>query len=299
MKATTHTEVYRRFEGELLRRPFRPWILAISALRLGFKRKLPALLLFTPVGIHAVVNCFKVYLGYLALTEQFLGDDPRATLGAAALQQVLGSGLENVLEFLQGSSVFGLLVVSWYGAGLIAEDRRLGANLLYFARPLTRFGYLSGKFLAACLFGALATVVPTLLICGMASFASPEWSFLKQEWRSILEALAFAMAWVATVSVVVLAISSVVKRKTHALIGIVGFVMVLGGVGEAMAELTRDPRFELLDVFGNFARIGRWLLLDQVDERVGIEAPLLVVGAVWVAAVTVLLARVRKMEVVA
>ena len=53
MKASTHTEVYRPFEGQLLTRPMRPAVLAWSGIRLGFRKKLPAFLLFTPPTVNA------------------------------------------------------------------------------------------------------------------------------------------------------------------------------------------------------------------------------------------------------
>ena len=59
MKATTHTEVYRRFDGELRQRPLRSVTLAWSGIRIGFKKKLPMLLLFIIPG--------TVY-GYVAKT---------------------------------------------------------------------------------------------------------------------------------------------------------------------------------------------------------------------------------------
>ena len=291
MRATTHTEVYRRFEGELNPVPLRPLVLAMSGIRQGLKRKLPMLILFVPVAITTIVNAFKVYLG-------FTGDDPGAAMGATMLQQVLGDTVDNLLGFLQASSFFGLLVVAWYGAGLIAEDRRLGANLLYFARPITRFGYLFGKFLTAFLIGSMATVIPCLVICTIASFSSPEWSFLKEEWTSILGAVAFASFWTATIALLVLTVSCLVQRKTHALVGIVGLVVLSGGVSEVLSHLARDARFELLGLFQNFNRIGAWLLKGEVDSDIGIQSVLLVVAALWVAMLAILSVRVKRMEVV-
>ena len=46
MKAATHTEIYRPFKGRLLARPMRALVLAWSGVRLGFRKQLPALLLF-------------------------------------------------------------------------------------------------------------------------------------------------------------------------------------------------------------------------------------------------------------
>ena len=77
--------------------------------------------------------------------------------------------------------LFALLATAWYGSGLFCEDRRAGAHQLYFARPITRLDYFLGKFLVAAFFGACAILVPALVICLVASFSSPEWSFLKEE----------------------------------------------------------------------------------------------------------------------
>jgi hypothetical protein len=299
MKASTHTEVYRRFDGSLARWPLRPCVLAFSALRQGFKRKLPALLLFAPLAIATIINAFKVHLGYSLASADVVGDDPRMRLGGAFLQEVLGKTVHNILEFLDVTSVFGLLVVTWYGAGLIAEDRRLGANLLYFSRPLTRVGYFGGKLLATFTFGALATLWPCLVICSVASFSSPDWSFLIEEWDAILASMALCAIWTITVSLIVLAISSIVRRKTHALVGVIGVVMLSSVVGGVLSNLAKDRRFSLLSLFDNSSRLGRWLLLDQVDSVLGIRSTLLVIAALWVACSTVIASNLRRMEVVA
>lgn len=299
MKASTHTEVYRRFEGSLARWPLRPCVLAFSALRQGFRRKLPALLLFAPVAIGTIVAAFKVHLGYTLASEEVAEQDPRLRLGGAVLQQVLGETVTNILEFLEFTSLFGLLVVAWYGSGLIAEDRRLGANLLYFSRPLTRAGYFAGKLLATFVFGAFATLWPCLVICSVASFSSPDWSFLITEWDAILASMLLCVIWTLTVSLIVLAVSSVVRRKTHALVGVVGLVMLSSGMGGVLRELTRDARFGLMILFENSSRLGDWLLLGRVDHQLGIQSTWLVFAALWVACATVIGANLRRMEVVA
>lgn len=297
MKATTHTEVYRRFDGQLARWPLRPWVLATSALRGGFKQRLPALLLFAPIAISMIVHSFKVHLSYTM--PELMGEDPRAQLGGAMVASVLGRAVENVLSFLEIDAFFGLLVIAWYGSGLIAEDRRLGANLLYFSRPLTRFGYLGGKFLAAFVFGALATTVPALEICSVAAFSSENWAFLREEWDAVLAAIGLTMIWSATVAIVVLTISSLVKRKTHALVGIVGLIVLTAGTGNGLRELMRDQRFTLLDLFANFSRLGDWMLRGEVDPDMGIAPTLYVLAALWVACLAILGSRLRRMEVVA
>ena len=298
MKATTHTEVYRNFEGELRPRPLRFLTIAWSGIRLGFRRKLPAFLLYAPVIISCIVSCVMVHLSFAMQSEDLGG--PSAQLGRAMIAEQLGSVLDNIFLYIQNTAFFALIAVSWYGAGLISEDRRLGANLLYFARPITRLDYLLGKFLSAAAFGALALVVPCMMVCSIASFSSPDWSFLTEEWDKILKIMLFSSLWVATVTVVVLAVSSMVSRKTLALVGVVGFVVLSAGVSEAFAEIFNENRFTLFSLFQNFERLGAWILdRPNVGDSVGVESTLWALGSLWAVCLLILTNRVRKMEVVA
>lgn len=301
MKATTHTEVYRRFEGELRRHPLRPLTIAWSGIRSGFKRKLPALLLYLPVGIGCIIAAFRVHFMFTLQSGELLSsDDPRAAMAQGAVAQVLGDVVDNIFLYIQSTAFFALIAVAWYGAGMIAEDRRLGANLLYFSRPITRFDYLAGKFLSAAAFGVLALTIPCLVVCGIACFSSPEWSFLTQEWTTILLVLAYSLLWVATVTVVVLAVSSMVNRKTMALVGVVGFVFLTGAVSKALARLFGDRRFSLLSLFDDFQRVGEAMFGRLDGERqISVEASVYALLALWVVCLAVLAHRVRKMEVVA
>src|SRR6188508_2919932 len=96
--------------------------------------------------------------------------------------------------------LFALLAVAWYGAGVLAEDRRLGAHLLYFARPLTRLDYFLGKFLTVAFFGALASLVPGLFICLVAAWSSPKWSFIREESDVLWQTCAYASIWIVVTS---------------------------------------------------------------------------------------------------
>ncbi|MEZ5974230.1 MAG: hypothetical protein R3E96_05155 [Planctomycetota bacterium] len=60
-------------------------------------------------------------------------------------KQLLGDVSEAIYRFLQVNQFLALLVIAWYGSALIAEDKRLQANLLYFARPVTPLRYILGK----------------------------------------------------------------------------------------------------------------------------------------------------------
>ena len=53
--AQIHTEVYRRFQGELRSHPFRFWPILTSGIRSNVKKKLPLMLLYLPVVIATVI----------------------------------------------------------------------------------------------------------------------------------------------------------------------------------------------------------------------------------------------------
>ncbi|MFT5154217.1 MAG: ABC-type transport system involved in multi-copper enzyme maturation permease subunit, partial [Planctomycetota bacterium] len=177
MKATTHTETYRPFKGELRTSPFRFLTIGWSGIRHGFKRKLPLLLLFAPTTISGIIACVFVHLKFTAEAGS-LGDEARGIAMIAALSGQLSEVASMITEYIVNVRFFALLAIAWYGSGLIAEDRRVGAHLLYFSRPITRLDYLLGKLTAAAFYGAWAILSPALLICLTACFSSPEWSFL-------------------------------------------------------------------------------------------------------------------------
>ena len=181
MKAATNLEVYRPFAGSLSHSPRAPIALWKAGLRVAFRRRLALLVLLAPPAIATVIFSFVVYTRY-ALEQ---GTTPEALGGDSVIGQMAGSMMRDAAEealsvrrqiaiFHLSMSAFTLLLVAWYGAGLVADDRRSGAHLLLFARPLTKWGYVLGRFLHVATFGALGALAPTLVVCSIATFASPE-----------------------------------------------------------------------------------------------------------------------------
>lgn len=304
MKASTHTEVYRRFEGEHLARPLRALVLARAGVRLGFKRRLPALLLYTPIAIACIIVSFKVHFSFGMASGEMLGEvsgTPQGLLLGAKLAEILGDTVQNIFQFQQNVAKFVLVLMAWYGSGLISEDKRLGANLLYFSRPLTRLEYLGGKFLALSWFGYLALLLPCLVICFVAAFSSPDWSMLREEWETIPKVILFSFLWVSTMSIVVLTLSSLTDRRTHALVGATGMVYGASAVAALLARIMRDARTTTFDLFLNMERVGESIFGVTLirDRVVSTDTSLAALALLWVVCLFVLSERVRKLEVVA
>jgi ABC-2 type transport system permease protein len=254
------------------------------------------LLYFMP-AIWSIIFSFNVYMKYAALSGSDLAIPSGLKRG---LLRMAGSAIEvsdQVDGFFNISRFFAILVISWYGGGLLADDRRLGAHLLWFARPLSRIDYLLGRLLTVLFFGAMATLVPGLLICATAAFNSPEWEFVVQEPRVILGTVAFAAILVVSLGLLVLAISSLSARKAFALLGIFGILMISDALARVLHRVLQDDDWRMISLVTNFRRIGWWLLDRQpfFDWPVGRSFALLSGLAVLCSAV--LWRRVRSWEV--
>lgn len=299
MKAETHTEVYRTFDGELLTSSWLSfWPLSVSGIRLAYRKKLPHLLLFAPAWMMGVVQAFLVHLKFSAESGSF-GPQARQAMALTALTQQLLEVSSLIVQYTVNVRLFALLAIVWFGAGLIAEDRRLGAHQLYFARPLSRLQYLLGKFVVAATFGAKAMLGPALLIIGTAAFSSPEWSFLTEQWDVVLGTLGFCLLWITAMTSLVLLTSSLVDRKTHALAAAFGSLFLTEGASNVIAQITGDEGWRVLSFLTNFEAIadhifGRPLRFDWPPSL-----SYAIVAGFILLSLALVFRRLRRLEVVA
>jgi hypothetical protein len=303
--ASTHTEVYRRFDGDISRHPLRFLPLFLSELKVATRKKLPLAILYLPLLIGTVIACFAVYAKFM-LDGAIGGAKPTSfqeAMAVSAVSTMATSLLEVralVLQYFVVTTGFALLATTWYGSGLICEDRRVNAHLLYFARPLTRLDYFLGKFCTAAFFGALGVFVPGFLICTMAVVASPDFSFLTEQGDVFVGMAIFSTLWIGTITTFVLAVSSVAPKRVFAMVGVIGFMMLGDGVAAAAAMVGDVPVFRYLGLGGNLGVVGKWLLSrpgtampdDLVPSALG-------VGVMLVLSLVVIARRLRKMELAA
>ena len=298
--ARTDTQVYRPFRGTLATTPFGFTALARAGIAAATKKKLPLVILYGPPAIATVIFSFVVYARFsleAGVTPEALGGASAVSLVAARFAETLIQVREQIVLFHFAMSLFTLLVIAWFGAGLIADDRRLGAHLLYFARPLSRTGYVAAKFLTLFFFGGIAAIAPGIVICLVATFASPDFAFLRKEGSLIPRTLLFGALWAVVWGSVMLAISSLFVRKTFALVASFAFFMITTAMSVVLANLQQDDRLLTLSLEMNMQRIAMWML-DGPTARLhwDVRLSFAVVVAITVAAWSILCARVRKLE---
>lgn len=307
MKAEANLEVYRPFAGTLEESPRAAVALWKAGLRVAFRRRLALVILLAPPSIAAVIFSFVVYTKY-ALEQ---GVTPEALGGSGVIGQMAGTMVKDlarealaarklIVDFHLAMSGFSLLLVAWYGSGLICEDRKSGAHLLLFARPLTRRGYVLGRFLTVATFGAFGAIAPTLLVCTVATFASPDWSFLRFEGMVIVKTILFGAAWVTSVAAFVLAVSSLATRKMFALAGTFGAVFGLTAVATLLARVQHERAWFAVSPAMSWGRIANDVFkVSERSARWDASLAYLSVSVLFVLSCAVIAWRVRRMEAVA
>jgi hypothetical protein len=143
-------------------------------------------------------------------------------------------------------------------------------------------------------------VVPGVVICTVASFASPDWSFVREEGDVIWKMLVFSVLSLLTFSSITLAVSSLCQRKSHALAGSLGFFLLMQGVAALLWSLQRDRSWLVLSPFGSLRRVAAGLF--DLNRTLGMRTDwslsgswAMVLGLILVSSL-IIFWRVRAME---
>lgn len=296
MKATTHAELYRPFRGQLRRSPQTALVLARSGIRTAYRAKWPLLLFAVPI-IQMIVQSFLVYFAFSMKSELTSEMGVKEKLVGAALMEAFGNVEKQIVGLLNVTQFFTMVVLAWYGAGLIADDRRLKAHLLYFARPVSQTGYILGKLLVVGFYGSLAIVVPATVVLVVAGFSSPDWAYLRERGDRVLLVELYALLWVMIHALGILAISSLTKRKIYALVAAVGFFILTNAIAVFLNETLDDSRWLMMSMIGNFGALANeWLGVREDDISWPVEHTYYVLAGVALTFLAILYRQVGKME---
>lgn len=273
---------YRRYEARAALRGVRFWPITREALRLLLARR-AFLGLLAVAWVPFLVRMVQVYV-----ITRF----PEAGRVLPVNAQLFGTFLNQQLGFVILLSVFG-------GAGLVSNDLRTGAVLVYLSRPLTRRDYVLGKLGVLLALNLSATLAPALLLYLLSLGLAPDtfllWSLAWVAPGIVLHSLLLSLV----MGLLALGVSSL---STSARVAGVGFFGLLLGLDLARGLLWvsyRSPLSALVSVEGSLRSVGNALF--GITER-GLQAPwpaatvvlaLLVAGCLWVLRV-----RVRAVEVV-
>jgi ABC-type transport system involved in multi-copper enzyme maturation permease subunit len=261
------------------------WVIARRGIAQGFRSRWMILLLVA-TWIPAFIKMVIIYLKLKAgdLIDAFSGGwgsiDPQ---GFLAFQEQ------------QRWAIF--VVLALVGAGLIANDRRDNGLSLYFSRPLGLKSYIGGKGAVILFFYFMVTLFPAYFLCLFSFFIAPEATGLDLLLLTPLRTTVYCLLSGASISLVLLAFSSLGTRSLFVMVWWAILVMgteAFGAIGKGFHSAT----LQAVNFLGNYHNAGA--ILFDADRRLGVSGwvSLLIVLALTGWAVWTLRRRIRPVEVV-
>lgn len=196
---------------------------------------------------------------------------------------------------------FALAVAAWIAPRLVSFDLADNALPILLSHPISRFGYVLGKFSALFAFLSLVTWIPCLLLFAYQGYSSPHaWILANLGIAGGL--LAGSLLWIVFISILGLAVSAWVKWRVVATGAIFAVTFVPAGVGGVITAILRTKWGFLLNVPFMMTELWDRLIGEQRNvhpERV-LPIPAIVIMLLLACGVCALMlnARIRGREVV-
>ncbi len=273
---------YRRYEARSPLHQVRFWPITREALRLVLMKR-AFLGLLAVSFLPFVVRVIQIYL-----VTRF----PEAGRVLPIDGRLFGDFLNQQIGFAILLSIFG-------ASGLVANDLRTGAILVYLSRPLTRRDYVAGKLLVPLLLNLAVTLVPGLALYLVGLALAPEQYLRWDLWWIAPAVVLHAFAVSLVVSLVILAISSLSRSARVAGLSFVGLFFGLEMVRLVLQNGFNRSEAVLLSLQADLKALGV-ALFGVVDRELDVPWawPLLVLFLVCLGCLAVLRARVRAVEIV-
>lgn len=282
---------YSAYTGKVTQVWKRVFVLARYAMAEAWSSKI-TVGLFTLSLLPGIVSLIGIYLANNPIAMMLVSNRGTPTLPIDA---------RFFLNILQVQSWLALAVASWIAPRLIGFDLADDALPILLSHPISRLGYVFGKFVA--LFGSLSVVTwgPCLLLFVYQGYSSPlPWA--SSNLRIAFGLFAGAVIWIAFLSILGLALSSWVKWRVVATGTIFAAVFVPAGVGAIVSAVLRTKWGFLLNIPVMMSSLWRRLLgapdLTNLKGTLPTEAIVTMLVLICLVCFAMLNTRIRAREVV-
>jgi len=288
---SVYKHIYRAYDGKVTPVWSRIFVLA----RYGFNEAWSS-----KITIGLFFLCMLPPIVFLILI--YLGNNPlaRALIGMRG-PQGLNINASFFIILLEIQSWFALPLASWIAPRLITYDMADNALPLLLSHPISRFGYVLGKFIALFVSLSFVTWIPCLLLWAYQGYSSPT-PWFAENLHIASGILAGELIWITLIGILGLAVSSWVKWRVVATGAIFAATFVPAGVGGIVTGVLRTRWGFLLNLPFMMNSLWRRLLGAPETARADFLLPTAAIAITLVAAcfifAAMLNARVRAREVV-
>ena len=281
---------YRPYSGRTTPLGSRPLVVARYGLAEAWSSKIT-------IGLF-VVSLLPILVDLVII---YVADNPVARALIMRGGPTLTIGESFFLQVLETQCWFALVLASWIAPRLVSFDLADNALPILLSHPISRFGYLAGKFIALAASLSYITWIPCLILFVYQAYASP------QPWAMAHLGIAAGMfagsvMWIVLLSMVGLAVSSWVKWRVIATGAIFAVVFVPAGVGGIASAILRTKWGLLLNLPVVMSELWQRMLGAPTIVNPRMELPngamVTVLLLACVVCVAILNARIRAREVV-
>ncbi len=217
---------YRNYDGPLLTRAARWWVVSLAILRPLMKNRGYWTLGSICLGIHLIAG-MQLY---------FTGSIPGANplLGMADVHHKYASIF---LSYFGFSGIFLFSIALTVGAGAIAADNKANALMIYLSKPLTKGDYLLGKWVGVFLSIFAIAAVPPLALWLFCAGSYAKEGFFSNEPLLLFRLLGLAASSAAVHTSLIVGISAWCKAPRIASVIYSGIYFVFGTL---IVQVSRD-----------------------------------------------------------
>ena len=198
------------------------------------------------ISIGLLVFCLLPCLTSIVVI--YLANNPLAqALVGAKGNQILAIDAAFFLKTLEGQCWLALVLASWIAPRVITFDLADSALPILLSHPISRFGYLFGKFIALFVSLSIVTWIPCLLLFAYEGYSSPI-PWVGANLRMAAGLFAGSIIWITLLAFIGLALSSWVKWRVVATGIIFAAVFIPAGVGGIVTAVLRTQWGFLLNL---------------------------------------------------
>jgi hypothetical protein len=199
--------------------------------------------------------------------------------------KVLNGSQETFAYFFNYQGVMTLVILALAGSALVGSDFVQRSLTFYLAKPIQPRHYVAGKCLAVALIVHLITTVPALGLFAQHGLA--DWPYFIDAdyfiahglgtgpggWQLLLGILGYGLLASVFLSIVLVALASVLHRTMPLILGWVALFLFPRLVAGILVDgLRYDERWRLIDLWNNLGIVGRGCL-GFPPERLGLPGP--------------------------
>jgi hypothetical protein len=200
--------------------------------------------------------------GYTDMISRIVGIDLTGVKDLGTLRPVLWRAV--FMLNIKVQIIWIAVTISRLGPGQIADDLKLKALPIYFARPLTPMGYLAGKWAVVASYVALLSLLPNLAVLVFATMLTGGLNSWGATLDLALDLLVAGVGLMVFLGMVMLAISSLATDKRYAAVGWWALcilpVIAQGILRENLAAERLNGWLGSISLYANLAVLIEWLL---------------------------------------